>query len=118
MSKHWPFPIWANWSLVQLSDFESHVEEIKRFVMELALPYLTEHRTAEAIRKTLLESPGHGLSLWPYRAILVASVIKGDRDRLMDDIKALERRYAGHVENWRREFEQFRDEVLRYVGAG
>ena len=118
MSKHWPFPIWANWSLVQLSDFESHVEEIKRFIMELALPFLTEHRTAEAIRKTLLHSPGHALSFAPYRAILVASVIKGDRDRLMEDIKALEERYASHVMSSRQEFEQFRDKVLRYVGDG
>lgn len=118
MSKHWPFPIWANWSLIQPSDFESHVEEIKRFIMELALPFLAEHRTPEAIRKTLLEHPGHAIGLATYRPILVASVIKGDRDRLTEDIKRLEQRYAGHVPRFREEFERFRDKVLRYVAGG
>lgn len=118
MSKHWPFPIWANWLLAELSEFESRVEEIRRFIIELAVPFLAEHRTADAIRNTLLHNPGHALSLAPYRQVLVASVVNGDRDRLMEDIKALEARYAGHVERSRQEFEQFRDKVLRYVGDG
>jgi hypothetical protein len=117
-SERWPFPIWANWLLVELSEFESRVEEIRRFIVELALPFLTEHRTPEAIRKTLLDNPGHALSFSPYRQILVASVINGDRERLMEDIRRLEERYASHVASSREEFEQFRDKVLRYVREG
>jgi hypothetical protein len=114
-SPHWPFPFWAHWSLERMSDFESHVEELQRFIVELALPFLEEHRTAEAVRKTLLDHPGHSINLEPYKQILVASAMNGDRDRLIHDIRQLEARYAGHVATYRQEFELVRDKVLHSI---
>ena len=117
-SPHWPYPIRANWALESLADFETHAEQIRTFIMDLAVPFLSSHRTPEAIRHTLLETPGHTINFEPYKEILIASLMNGDPARLLEDVARLERTYATSVDSYRAGFEHVRDRVLQYAKSG
>jgi hypothetical protein len=116
-SPHWPYPFTPNWSFVDEADFGCHVKEIGAFISDLAMPFLTLHRTPEAVRQTLVDNPGHAINLEPYKQILVASLMHGDRGRLVSDIDLLEKRYAGFVEPYRKRFKDVRDRVLQHASG-
>lgn len=105
-SRHWPYPFRPDWSFESLDGYAGHAPQIERFVAEVALPFLRQHRTPEAVRETLLRQPGHAINLEPYKAILAASLLHGDRARLLEDIAELKARYAAHVERYRSDFER------------
>jgi hypothetical protein len=106
-SPHWQFPIRGTWTLTALEEFDGISPEVCTFVRDLALPFLDENQDALALRRTLLESPGHATNIWPYRQILAIDCLYGSRGQTEADIAHLEKRYERYAPMPRKEFEEF-----------
>jgi hypothetical protein len=106
-SPHWQFPIRGTWTLGTLEEFDGVSMEISRFVQELALPFLDEHQDPLALRRTLVETPGHATNIWPYRQILAIDRLYGSLAQTESDIALLDRRYARYAQKPRQEFDEF-----------
>src|SRR5206468_8095946 len=95
-SKHTaPILIRGTWTLNALKEFHSLATEISGFVRNLALPLVDVHQDPLALRRTLIDTPGHDTSIWPYRSILAIDCLYGSPEQTEADIALLDRRY-GH----------------------
>jgi hypothetical protein len=117
-SPHWDYPIRGSWDFTDLVGLSQAAGEISEFVAELAVPYLRDHEDLSAVRRTLMESPGRAQNPEPYRQILMIDRILGDDAQSVQDLCALESRYAGFHEGFRREFEAFRDSFFSGDSGG
>jgi hypothetical protein len=116
-SPHWRYPIRGSWAFVDPREFSAAGDEILHFVRDLAVPFLRQHEELWAVRRTLLEEPGHAQNLQPYRQILMIDRILGNEDQAVADLAMLEGRYAGFHERPLAEFHDFRDRFLKYGGV-
>jgi hypothetical protein len=106
-SPHWQFPIRGTWTLEALEEFHGVSPEISEFVRKLALPFVDEHQDPLALRRTLVETPGHATNIWPYRQILAIDSLYGPPEQTQADINLLVRRYERYAPGPRKEFDRF-----------
>jgi hypothetical protein len=106
-SPHWQFPIRGSWTITSLAEFPRFVAEVSGFVKDLALPFVDEHRDPSAIRRTLIDSPGHATNIWPYRPLLAIDCLYGSLEQTEADLGLLEQRYACLAPRPRKEFDEF-----------
>ena len=106
-SHHWQFPIPGTWTLDTLQEFPGLASEISDFVRDVALPFVEEHQEPLAVRRTMLETPGHATNIWPYRPILAIDCLYSLPEQTEADIALLDRRYERYAPRPRQEFEEF-----------
>lgn len=106
-SPHWKFPIRGTWTLGGIEEFTSLASEISGFVRDLALPFVDGHQDPLALRRTLIEAPGHATNIWPYRPILAIDRLYGSPEQTEADIALLDRRYQRFAPLPRQKFDQF-----------
>lgn len=112
-SPHWQFPARGTWTLTALAEFQGIAAEVSEFVRDLALPFVDEHRDPLAIRRTLIETPGHATNIWPYRPLLAIDCLYGSPDQTETDIVLLDQRNARYAPHPGREFDEFVSAVRR-----
>ena len=76
------------------------------------------YRDPLAIRRTLIETPGHATNIWPYRTLLAIDCLYGSPERTAIDISLLEQRYAGYAPHPRKEFDDFVASVRKWILTG
>jgi hypothetical protein len=106
-SPHWQYPTRGTWTLHTLDDFGDISSEVSRFVKELAIPFVDQHQDALAIRRTLIENPGHATNIWPYRQILAIDSIYASPEQIQSDFALLDKRYEQYAPQPRQEFDKF-----------
>jgi len=116
-TSHWKYPVHADWRCTSLANLQEKLPEIRAFVADIVLPYLTRHQMVEAVRDTLLHTPGHSANSNPHEQILAASVIQKNAHRLRDDIRILDARYADYIPISRLAYEVFRDQAVEILRA-
>jgi len=84
-SLNWSYPIWGMWNFSTESEFESQLPEVTAFIGDLALPFLNGNTTSDAVRTTLLETPGHAITYRLFQQVLGSAVLAGDLARLEAD---------------------------------
>jgi hypothetical protein len=112
LSPHWTHRIPGSWLFADPAEVTAAEPQIREFLSEIALPYVLEHQDPVAIRRTLLEQPGHAQSLAPYRQILAVDRQLGLQTQATEDLATLEACYARFFEGYRREFQAFRERFL------
>jgi hypothetical protein len=106
-SPHWQFPIRGTWTLAALEEFDGISTEMCGFVRELALPFVDQHQDPLALRRTLIETPGHATNIWPYRQILAIDRLYGSSEQVQADIALLDKRYECYAPKPRQEFDEY-----------
>ena len=117
-SPHWPFPIQGTWSVTTMEEFRELGAEMSGFVRDLAVPFVDEHRDPLALRRTLIETPGHATNIWPYRPLLAIDCLYGSPEQTASDVSLLEQRYAHFAPHPRKEFDDFVAAVRKWILAG
>lgn len=115
-SSNWQFPIRGSWTLTSLAQFSGLAPEINAFVLDVALPYVNEHRDPLAIRRTLLETPGRATNIHPYRPLLAIDCLYGSPEQTAADRALLDQRYAQFAPRPRQEFDEFAATVRKAGG--
>ena len=107
------FPVRGTWTITTLAEFQGFAAEVSEFVRNLALPFVDEHRDPLAIRRTLVETPGHATNIWPYRPLLAIDCLYGSPEQTETDIVLLDQRYARYAPRPRQEFDEFISRVRK-----
>jgi hypothetical protein len=116
-SPHRRYAIRGSWSFAVVDELPAAASPIVTFVADLAVPFLRQHESIQAVRRTLVEEPGHAQNLEPYRQILMIDRILGDEQQATVDLAMLEKRYAGLRDRPLREFHEFRNRFLKRGGV-
>jgi hypothetical protein len=106
-SPHWQFPIRGQWTITTLAEFQGFAAEVSQFVRDLALPFVDEHRDPLAIRRTLIDAPGHATNIWPYRPLLAIDCLYGSPEQTETDIALLNQRYVRLAPQPQKDFDKF-----------
>lgn len=89
-SRGWYLPYRVQWPVLGRDGLTLAVPEITAFVEETVLPYLTQHRSPEAIRSTYLETPRHSdFYFFSEQIVFAVDHILGSKERLELDRDAL-----------------------------
>ncbi len=110
-------PIQGTWSVTTMEEFRELGAEVSGFVRDLAVPFVDEHRDPLAIRRTLIETPGHATNIWPYRPLLAIDCLYGSPEQTASDVSLLEQRYAHFAPHPRKEFDDFVAAVRKWILA-
>ena len=105
-SPHWQYPVRGSWTLTSMGEFVDLGGQVSAFVRDLVLPFLDEHQDPLAVRRSMIETPGHVTNIWPYRQILAIDCLYSPAQTEMD-IALLEGRYQNYAAGPRQQFQDF-----------
>jgi len=111
-SPHWRCPDESTWPTLWSDGVEKASPEILGFIQRYALPFLAEHRSPEAIRRTQLEAPGKALGSGDWKTVFAVDRLAGNRAWLDADYALFKERAGGVVDSVRLALES---DMLRVV---
>ena len=84
-SHSWDHPVSGMWSFSTEDQLDARLPEVTTFIRHLALPFVNGNTTTDAVRKTLLETPGHTINLHLFQQVLGTAVLDGNLEQLESD---------------------------------
>ncbi len=108
-SNNWNHPVCGHWLLRSSKDVEVAMPQASSFIRDTMLPFVNANTTADAVRATLLDTPGKTITLSPHHQIFATDVLNGDLDRLDADYALLDQRHKKWTEQLRLDLRQFYD---------
>ena len=100
-SPHWPYPSWPEWPVSGSEGLARACPEMVAFVLNVALPYVIDHRDPERIRDTLVNHPGEADSLGGgssgAQTVFAVDYLLRESSWLASDYAHFKARYAAYV---------------------